>query len=79
MASGVLGAERGYRKHDVIGDTVNLAARLESQAPVGEVVIGEGTYDRLPPNAFVERLPAVRVKGKTDAVTAYVVRGGVGP
>ncbi len=77
VASGVLGAERGYRKHDVIGDTVNLAARLESQAPVGEVVIGEGTYDRLPPNAFVERLPALQVKGKTDAVTAYVVRGGV--
>ncbi|MDP9022308.1 MAG: adenylate/guanylate cyclase domain-containing protein [Actinomycetota bacterium] len=77
VASGVLGAERGYRKHDVIGDTVNLAARLESQAPVGEVVIGEGTYDRLPASASVERLPALRIKGKTDAVTAYVVRGGV--
>jgi molybdopterin-guanine dinucleotide biosynthesis protein MobB len=42
IASGVVG-DRGHRKHDVIGDTVNLAARLESQAPVGGVLIGEGT------------------------------------
>lgn len=33
FATGVVG-ERGHRKYDVIGDTVNLAAPLESQAPV---------------------------------------------
>lgn len=74
VAAGVVGADSGYRKHDVIGDTVNLAARLEGQAPVGEVVIGEGTYDRLPDGVVVERLPSFEVKGKTGEVTAYVLR-----
>ena len=31
VVTGVLG-ERGHRKHDIIGDTFNLAARLEAQA-----------------------------------------------
>jgi adenylate cyclase len=71
--AGVLG-ERGHREHDVVGDTVNLAARLQSQAPVGDVVIGEGTYDRLPDGAVVERMPPLTVKGRDEPVTAYVLR-----
>ena len=66
--------DRGHRKHDVTGDTVNLAARLESQAPVGEVVIGEGTYRSLPPGTLVEQAPPLRLKGKSEPVTAYVLR-----
>ncbi len=75
VAAGVVGAESGYRKHDVIGDTVNLAARLESIAPVGEVVIGRGTYERLPEGAEVEELSELDVKGKAGTVTAYVLHG----
>lgn len=75
VATGILGGARGHRKHDVIGDTVNLAARLEGQAPVGEVVIGAGTYDRLPSGTLVERLPALQVKGRDEPVTAYVLHG----
>jgi adenylate cyclase len=74
VAAGVLG-DRGHRKHDVIGDTVNLAARLEAQAPVGEVVIGEGTYGGLPDGVLLEPLPQLHVKGKSAPVTAYVLRG----
>ena len=44
---GVLGAESG-RSYTVIGDTVNLAARLEAQAPAGRVVIGESDPARAP-------------------------------
>lgn len=73
VVTGVLG-DRGHRKHDVIGDTVNLAARLEAQAPVGEVVIGEGTYRLLPDGTRVEELPSLRIKGKSEPVTAYVLR-----
>lgn len=75
VATGVIGGERGHRKHGVVGDTVNLAARLESQAPVGEVVIGAGTFDRLPAETVVERLPALQVRGREELVTAYVLRG----
>jgi adenylate cyclase len=73
VVAGVLGDD-GHRKHDVIGDTVNLAARLESAAPVGQVVIGEGTRDQLPDEVVVEELPELQVKGKAEPVTAYLLR-----
>lgn len=66
--------ERGHRKHGLVGDTVNLAARLEGQAPVGEVVIGEGTYALLPAGAVVERMAPLRVKGKGEPLIAYILR-----
>jgi class 3 adenylate cyclase len=71
--TGVVGAASGHRKHGVIGDTVNLAARLEAQAPVGRVVIGAETARRLPEGAVLERLPELYVKGKEAPVEAFVV------
>jgi adenylate cyclase len=72
---GVLGAESG-RSYTVIGDTVNLAARLESQAPPGRVVIGGNTLRALP-GTRVEALEGIRVKGRADPVDAYLVDDGV--
>ena len=70
--AGVVG-ERGHRIHGVFGDTVNLGARLEGQAPPGGVVIGAATYELLPPGAVVEPLPPLHVKGKAEPVVAYVL------
>jgi len=72
VLAGVVG-DRGHRVHGVFGDTVNLGARLEGQAPPGGVVVGEATYALLPPEAHVERLPELRVKGKAEPVVAYVL------
>src|SRR5918997_1766874 len=68
---GILGAESG-RSYTVIGDTVNLAARLEAQAPAGRVVIGAATL-RAAPGTRVQALEAVRVKGRDEPVEAYLV------
>ena len=68
---GVLGAESG-RSYTVIGDTVNLAARLETQAPPGRVVIGATTLRALP-GLRVQALEALRVKGRREPVDAYLV------
>lgn len=73
VQAAVLGGQSGHRKHGLVGDTVNLAARLESEAPVGEVVIGAGTLERLPESATVRPLPRLRVKGKDEPVEAYVL------
>jgi adenylate cyclase len=74
VLAGVVGGSRGHRKHGVVGDTVNLAARLQSEAPVGKVVLGAETVRRLPPGAVLERLPEMRVKGRAEPVEAYVLR-----
>jgi adenylate cyclase len=68
---GVLGAESG-RSYTVIGDTVNLAARLEAQAPSGRVVSGAETLRALP-GVRVEALEGIRVKGRRESVDAYLV------
>lgn len=75
---GLIGGETGHRKHGVVGDTVNLAARLEGKAVAGEVVIGAGTYAALPDGVEVELLAGLQVKGKSEPVEAYVLRS-LGP
>jgi adenylate cyclase len=73
VLAGVVGGPTGHRKHGVVGDTVNLAARLEAQAGAGEVVLGPGTAVALPAEAVLERLPPLELKGKDAPVEAYVL------
>ncbi|MGN6378270.1 MAG: AAA family ATPase [Gaiellales bacterium] len=55
----------------VTGDAVNVAARLEQAAPVGEVWIGATTY-RLTRNAVhAESLDGVQAKGKPGPLVAH--------
>ena len=74
VLAGLVGGSRGHRKHGVVGDTVNLAARLQTLAPVGDVILGAETARRLPPGSVIERLPLVHVKGKVEPVETYVLR-----
>lgn|GEM_PF-619747 len=73
VLAGVVG-ERGHRVHGVFGDTVNVGARLEGQAPIGGVLVGEATRVQLPAAAEAERVPELEVKGKAQPVAAYVLR-----
>jgi class 3 adenylate cyclase len=63
----------GHVAYSLIGDTVNAGARLESEAPVGSVLIGAETYRRLPEGAVVEPIGRVNIKGRTAALEAYVL------
>jgi class 3 adenylate cyclase len=74
VLAGVVG-ERGHRVHGVFGDTVNVGARLEGQAPVGGVLVGEATRTQLPAGAEAERVPDLQVKGKAEPVGAFVLHG----
>jgi len=71
--AGVVGGATGHRKHGIVGDVVNLAARLQAAAPVGGVLIGESTFRQLGGRAVVEALAPRRVKGKEQAIAAYVL------
>ena len=57
----------------VIGDTVNLAARLNSLAESGEIVVGMDTYNQIAPFFSCEVLTPAQLKGKAEKVQAYRV------
>jgi class 3 adenylate cyclase len=63
------------RNFTAIGDTANLASRLETSAQAGQVVIGPATYELLRDVAVVQSLGPLQVKGKEAAVEAYVLTG----
>ncbi|NNH74094.1 adenylate/guanylate cyclase domain-containing protein [Nocardia uniformis] len=59
------------RNFTAIGDTTNLAARLESLAEPGTVVVGPLTRTRLGDRAVGRDRGAFDIKGKRDPVTVY--------
>ena len=61
------------RSFTAIGDTTNLASRLQTHAEPGQVVIGETTYAAIRDRATVESLGDIEVKGKSGLVAAYVL------
>jgi class 3 adenylate cyclase len=70
------------RSFSAIGDTVNLAARLQTYAPEGRVVIGASTYDLIREQAVVRALGSPELKGKSQPVEVYellALRDGARP
>jgi class 3 adenylate cyclase/tetratricopeptide (TPR) repeat protein len=53
----------------VVGDTVNVAARLEQAAEPGQIVIGESTFRLVHDAVIAVALPALTLRGKREPVT----------
>ncbi|HKY60466.1 MAG TPA: adenylate/guanylate cyclase domain-containing protein, partial [Gemmatimonadota bacterium] len=77
-----LGSEMQLQ-YTVLGDTVNVASRLESAAEPNTVLVSEAVQDRVQDRFEEVELPPLTLKGKSEPVRAFrIVRytgGGVSP
>lgn len=61
--------------YTAIGDTVNTAARLESNAKRGQVLISEAVYKEVKDRINAEPIGEIPLKGKSKGVFVYSVTG----
>lgn len=73
VVMGNLGAS-SRMNYTVIGDNVNLAARLYNVAKAGEIIISDYTYQEVKDFVVADEMEPVMVKGKKDPIRIYNVR-----
>src|SRR6185295_9232074 len=71
---GNIGSET-LKGFNAMGDAVNVAARLQTIAEPGRVVIGDATLAAVGDGIEVEPLGELLVKGRQQPVRAFVVTG----
>ena len=71
VIAGTLGGG-GRLEYTVVGDAVNVAQRLQSEAGAGEILATASTV-AASPSVRCESLGPMRVKGRQEAVEAYRV------
>ena len=59
----------------VAGDLVNLAARLQAEAPVGAVLVDDATREAARDGAAFESIGSLALKGRTLPIAAHRVAG----
>lgn len=77
VVAGTVGTE-SQMEYTVIGDKVNLAARLESNAKPGQILVSESTYRQVADKIDAHCLGVMSVKGKEEEVTVYEIVGLLG-
>ena len=72
VVSGNIGS-RDMMDYTVIGDTVNLGARLCSAAGAGEILVSSTVWKETPKHYSYKKLEPIKVKGKKNKVSVYLI------
>jgi adenylate cyclase len=72
VTAGNIGSPRRI-DYTVIGDAVNTASRLMSNAAGGQILISQPTAKELGTNFDLEKLPPLALKGRTEPVQVFNV------
>lgn len=59
--------------YTAIGDTINLAKRLQENAGGGQILLSRDAYDAVKDNVVVEELGSLVIKGRTAAEHTYAL------
>jgi len=70
---GNVGSQRRL-DYTAIGDTINLASRLESLAAPGQILISQATYEHVRGEIQAREIGPSLVKGRREPVTVYEVK-----
>ena len=70
---------KARREYTVMGDEVNLAARLMTKAQPGQILISERVYERVRDSFEAEKVEPLHLKGKSLPVQAYAVKNVAAP
>jgi predicted ATPase/class 3 adenylate cyclase len=74
MRAGAYGGAN-HRTYGVLGDEVNMAARLMMAAKAGQIIVSEAAQRSLSNSFVLEKLPPIRVKGKSEPAVVFALTG----
>jgi class 3 adenylate cyclase/tetratricopeptide (TPR) repeat protein len=70
VLAGMVGSDK-KQDYTVMGDTVNLASRLEDASRVGQILVGSSTYEATRAGFRYRALEPIALKGKAEPVPVY--------
>lgn len=70
-----IGEPRGRREFNILGDSVNIAARLMSRSVDNQILLTESVYAEIVDHFVCDDLGTLALKGKSRPISVYALQG----